>query len=103
MGDILNYRNHAVALAYGLLLGIERGCVQRGEAAVCRVAGLQTIGLLGALCGFVGLVAKIDHPFLAVILFGGASTLLVVGHASVAIKTSTVSATMVFAEMGQMK
>jgi MgtC family len=47
-----------VALAIGLLIGLERGRRARGERDGGRVAGLRTFGLLGLLGGLVGILAE---------------------------------------------
>ena len=48
----------AVALAIGLLIGLERGWSERHRAEGERVAGIRTFGLLGILGGAVGLLAQ---------------------------------------------
>jgi uncharacterized membrane protein (DUF4010 family) len=47
-----------IALAVGLLIGVERGWQQRGAAEGQRIAGLRTFGLIGLLGGLWGLVAR---------------------------------------------
>src|SRR5512137_2027243 len=44
----------AAALALGLLVGIQRGWVQRREPAGHRFAGIRTYGLLGFAGGIAG-------------------------------------------------
>ena len=41
----------AIALAIGLLIGVERGWKQRGGAEGTRIAGVRTFGLIGLLGG----------------------------------------------------
>ncbi|WP_368744405.1 MgtC/SapB family protein [Desertibaculum subflavum] len=48
----------AVALAAGLIVGLERGWKERGAAEGSRVAGLRTFGLIGLAGGIVGLLAR---------------------------------------------
>ncbi|MEQ8603783.1 MAG: MgtC/SapB family protein [Marivibrio sp.] len=48
----------AVALALGLLIGLERGWSRRGLEEGARVAGVRTYGLIGLLGGFAGLVSE---------------------------------------------
>ncbi|WP_029012714.1 MgtC/SapB family protein [Niveispirillum irakense] len=53
----------AVALAIGLLVGLERGWKLREAAAGARAAGLRTFALSGLLGGVAGLVAQITTPW----------------------------------------
>lgn len=46
-----------IALALGLLIGVERGWSSREEAEGARLAGLRTFGLVGLLGGLWGLLA----------------------------------------------
>ncbi len=48
----------AVALAIGLLIGIERGWQDRGASEGERVAGLRTFSLIGLLGGVTGLLGR---------------------------------------------
>jgi len=48
------YYGVALALALGLLVGIQRGWVQRNEAPGTRFAGIRTFGLLGLAGGLAG-------------------------------------------------
>lgn len=70
----------ALALAIGLLIGVERGWSSRGEAAGSRVAGLRTFGLLGLLGGLAGVVGRWVTPIVAVVLLAGAVATLVLGY-----------------------
>jgi len=63
----------ALALAIGLLVGLERGWQARAEPAGHRVAGFRTFGLLGLLGG---LVALLPLAFGAALLLGAAATLV---------------------------
>jgi uncharacterized membrane protein (DUF4010 family) len=75
-GDVA-YRNLAVALAAGLLVGVERGWRQRDEMPGSRVAGVRTFALLGLLGGISGLLLSHLHPIIpAVILAGAVATLV---------------------------
>lgn len=48
----------AIALAVGLVIGLERGWKDREAAEGSRVAGLRTYGLIGLAGGIVGLLAR---------------------------------------------
>jgi uncharacterized membrane protein (DUF4010 family) len=47
-----------VALAIGLLIGVERGWSERGEQEGTRIAGVRTFALIGLLGGAAALVAQ---------------------------------------------
>ncbi len=83
----------ALALAVGLLIGVERGWRLREEEAGRRVAGIRTFALLGLLGGLAGLVAKSGGWGLAVILLAGAIGALLVGYAADIRRDNNVSAT----------
>lgn len=78
-----------VALAVGLLVGVERGWRERDTEEGGRVAGLRTYGLVGLLGGVVGLVGShseqamviVSAAFVAVtgIILASASNTLVKG------------------------
>lgn len=77
----LAYRDLAVALAAGLLVGIERGWRQRDVTTGGRVAGVRTFALLGGLGGMVGLLAREFGIVLPSILLGAAVIMLIIGYA----------------------
>lgn len=70
----------ALALAVGLLIGLERGWSARGEGAGRRVAGLRTFGLLGLLGGVIGTLGLEVHPLLGAIVLAAAAAALVAGY-----------------------
>jgi uncharacterized membrane protein (DUF4010 family) len=74
------YRNLAVALAAGLLVGIERGWRQRDVTSGSRVAGVRTFALLGILGGIVGILAQQYDAVIPAILLGAAAVMLVIGY-----------------------
>ena len=49
-----------LAVAIGLLIGVERGWQQRQERDGSRVAGIRTYTLIGALGGLCGLLARVS-------------------------------------------
>lgn len=55
-------RRLAVALAIGLLIGLERGWRTRDESDHQRTAGLRTFALAGLLGGICGLVSVVSSP-----------------------------------------
>ncbi|NKI36115.1 MgtC/SapB family protein [Wenzhouxiangella sp. XN79A] len=56
--DLATTHRLGVAIALGLLVGIERGWRGRDEPAGGRTAGLRTFGLIGLLGGVTGLLAE---------------------------------------------
>jgi uncharacterized membrane protein (DUF4010 family) len=76
----LAYRDLAVALAAGLLVGIERGWRQRDITSGGRVAGIRTFALLGVLGGTIGILAQQYGIVVPAILLGAAVTMLVIGY-----------------------
>ena len=56
------FRRLAVALAIGLLIGLERGWQTREESDHQRTAGLRTFALTGLLGGICGLMSIVSSP-----------------------------------------
>lgn len=56
------FRRLTVALAIGLLIGLERGWQTRDESDHQRTAGLRTFALSGLLGGISGLVSTVSSP-----------------------------------------
>jgi uncharacterized membrane protein (DUF4010 family) len=56
------FRRLAVALAIGLLIGLERGWQTRDENDRQRTAGLRTFALTGLLGGVCGLISQVSSP-----------------------------------------
>lgn len=71
----------AIALAVGLLIGLERGWHERTAKEGTRVAGVRTYGLIGLLGGFAGLLASEARIDLVGYAFVGLALALVAGHA----------------------
>lgn len=69
----------ALALALGLLIGIERGWTQRDQAAGSRFAGIRTYGLLG-LAGGLGGALQTVFPALSAVLLAATAVLVVMGY-----------------------
>jgi uncharacterized membrane protein (DUF4010 family) len=71
------FRRLAVALAIGLLVGLERGWQTREEADHLRTAGLRTFALTGLLGGICGLISTVSSPLVlaaGLLAFTGALT-----------------------------
>lgn len=82
-----------LALAIGLLIGIERGWRGRSQADGQRVAGLRTFGLLGLLGGISGLLATGPGMPAALLFLAGGIGALLLGYARMAASHGTLSIT----------
>lgn len=80
-GEWLIYRDLAIALAAGLLIGVERGWTMRDEHRGERVAGIRTFGLIAGLGGLVALIAESLSLVIAGILLAGVVTMLAISYA----------------------
>jgi uncharacterized membrane protein (DUF4010 family) len=87
------YRDLALSLAIGLLIGIERGWSARVEAPGRRVAGLRTFGLLGLLGGLLGTIGLHVHPIASFVVLAGAVAAVVAGYVNDMRVNGRVSAT----------
>ncbi|MFN3389250.1 MAG: MgtC/SapB family protein [Allosphingosinicella sp.] len=83
----------ALALAIGLLVGIERGWRMRAEEEGARVAGVRTFALLGLLGGLAGLQLAGPLRLLTLLLVAGAIVALLLGYAGDMRRDHNVSAT----------
>jgi uncharacterized membrane protein YhiD involved in acid resistance len=77
----LVYRDLAIALAAGLLIGVERGWTLRDEHKGARVAGIRTFGLIAGTGGLIALIAQSLNLIMAAILLAGVVTMLSVSYA----------------------
>jgi uncharacterized membrane protein (DUF4010 family) len=74
--------NLAIALALGLLVGIERGWQERTAEEGSRIAGIRTFGLLGLLGGLWALLAETLGDLLLGIAFLALTTVLIAAYMS---------------------
>jgi len=70
----------AIALAIGLLIGLERGWSARDEQEGERAAGLRTHAISGLLGGITALVGQLTTPFLIGLVFIGFAGVTAVFH-----------------------
>ncbi len=85
-----------VALAIGLLIGIERGWSDRGEDDGMRIAGLRTFCLIGLLGGVVTLLARELGPWLVVATLLAVAALIITAHILDVRKNADVGTTTAF-------
>lgn len=93
MNDLTPFRDLAIALALGLLIGLERGWSARAEPAGGRVAGIRTFGLVGLVGGLAGALAASVSKAAAAILIIATAAALVAGYVRDMAKGDSVSAT----------
>lgn len=93
MGTAEPYIGLGIALAIGMLVGVERGWSARGEPAGGRVAGFRTFGLLGLLGGLAGIQLNGGYSLVAAALIASAGGALVVGYIHDMRRNDNVSAT----------
>lgn len=74
------YSHLLLALAIGLLIGLERGWSARAQPAGRRVAGLRTFGLIGLIGGMAGLMAVRGQLWVLPALGLGLAAILAVGY-----------------------
>jgi uncharacterized membrane protein (DUF4010 family) len=80
MDELDLYARVGLALAIGLMIGIERGWHSRAESEGQRVAGIRTFALIGLLGGVIGALSnELDDVFLA-LAFAAVTALIIVAH-----------------------
>jgi len=80
MDELELFQRLGVALAIGLLFGLERGRHQRDQREGGRIAGLRTFALAGLLGGVNGWLASLTAPVVLAVAFLGLSVLLGVSY-----------------------
>lgn len=77
MIELENFKLLGIALAIGLLIGLERGWRTRELNEGMRVAGLRTYGMISLLGGLSGILAQqVDTYFIGFVFLGLTSVLL---------------------------
>lgn len=80
MDEVDLYLRVGLALAIGLMVGIERGWHTRAESEGQRVAGIRTFALIGLLGGVIGALSdELDDVFLA-LAFVAVTALIIVAY-----------------------
>jgi uncharacterized membrane protein (DUF4010 family) len=74
-----NLPGAAIALALGLLIGVQRGWAQRADIPGSRFAGIRTFGLLGLTGGIAGSIHA-SAPSVALIVLGTTAMLILASY-----------------------
>ncbi|MEE9140614.1 MAG: DUF4010 domain-containing protein [Alphaproteobacteria bacterium] len=82
-----------VALAIGLLLGLERGWHARALPEGARVAGIRTFGIIGLLGGVAAILSETFGGLLLAAVFLALATVAAIGHWRASLKSPDVSIT----------
>ena len=80
MTELENFKVLGIALAIGLLIGLERGWRARDRSEGMRVAGLRTYGMIGLLGGLTGMLAQQTAPVLMGFVFLGLTSVLLLAY-----------------------
>ena len=74
------YIRLGIALLLGAIIGIQRGWVERNEAAGSRIAGIRTYSLVGLLGGICGLLAELFSELFLGLSFVALTIVLTVAY-----------------------
>jgi len=77
LGDLRQLSGLAIALALGLLVGVQRGWAHRDDVAGTRFAGVRTYGLLGLAGGVGGVLAGISEAYGGGVMMAAAALVLI--------------------------
>lgn len=99
MTELENFKLLGIALAIGLLIGLERGWRARDRVEGMRVAGLRTYGLIGLLGGLSGILAQQVDAFLMGFVFLGLTSVLLVAYSKSLDKFEDFSITSIIASL----
>ncbi|MGZ8157587.1 MAG: MgtC/SapB family protein [Methylobacter sp.] len=80
MIELENFKLLGIALAIGLLIGLERGWRTRDLNEGMRVAGLRTYGMISLLGGLTGLLAQQAGTYLMGFVFLGLTSVLLLAY-----------------------
>jgi uncharacterized membrane protein (DUF4010 family) len=100
MSDLLEtILSLGLALALGLLVGMERGWQERGAAEGRRIAGIRTFGLIALLGGLAELLARGAGEILLGIAFFALVLLLAIAHVAEASESKDYGVTTLIAAL----
>jgi len=86
------YQGVLLALALGMLVGVERGWARRNDPDGSRVAGIRTFGLLGLLGGTAGQILQANGA-VAALLLGAGAAIVIIGYVRSSASGQDLSAT----------
>ncbi len=99
MTDVENFKLLAIALAIGLLIGLERGWQFRDRDEGMRVAGLRTYGMISLLGGLSGILAQQAEPLLLGFAILGLTAVLLLAYSKTVAKFEDFSITSIIASL----
>jgi uncharacterized membrane protein (DUF4010 family) len=99
MVDIAIFERLALALALGLLIGLERGWHEREIPEGGRVAGIRTFGLIGLGGGLAVQVVGPGQPLALAVVFAGFASLLISAHLAVVRRSGDLGVTTMVAAL----
>ena len=99
MVDAEIFQRLALALAVGLLVGVERGWQQRSGPEGSRVAGIRTFGIIGLLGGLAALLGGALTSIAFGLMALGFAAVVVGAHVVAASRTGDLSATTAMAAL----
>ena len=99
MSELEYFKFLGIALAIGLLIGLERGWRSRDLSEGMRVAGLRTHGMISLLGGLSGILAQQVDAFLMGFVFLGLTSVLLLAYSKSLDKFQDFSITGVIASL----
>ena len=99
MTELENFKLLGIALAIGLLIGLERGWRARDRDEGMRVAGLRTYGMISLLGGLTGMLAQQTAPILMGFVFLGLTLVLLLAYSKSLDKFEDFSITSIIASL----
>ncbi len=99
MNELELFQRLGLALAIGLLFGMERGWHQRGKHTETRVAGFRTFALVGLLGGLSGWLGSLSSYLILGLGFVGVAALLLISYRATADQDGDVGITTEIAAM----
>jgi hypothetical protein len=97
MSDLVVLERMAIALAIGILVGLERGWHGRDEPEGSRVAGIRSFGLIGLLGAAWALLGDFFGPIVLGLAFLAFAIVLLVARVRAAFVTKDYGATTIIA------
>ncbi|MGR9085978.1 MAG: MgtC/SapB family protein [Gammaproteobacteria bacterium] len=80
MNELEHFKRLGIALAIGLLIGLERGWRSRDKGEGMRIAGLRTYGLIGLIGGIGAMLAEFSGPLMPGFMFLSLTLVLLVAY-----------------------